>query len=244
MKPPLLPAGERFPVGMEFYFRKDGQTIGPVSIFRVRELLEDGGLTPEHQGWHEGMEAWMPCKDIPALTGLINSNKPQEEQDALSAEADFLPDQYYNGPAMTLGDEDPEVPRRLPANLELAHTRMLLQLRQGQAWRRFFARWIDQLLCWMLLTPVAVWLGWIELGELALPRLIVLVFPPFVWIPLEAFCLRYWGRTPGKFLLGLQVTTKDDGALSWRQAWARSFDVWFGGCGVELPLLAPFLKII
>ncbi len=232
---------------MEFYFRKDGQNLGPLSIFRVRDLLESGGLTPQDQGWHEGMEEWKPLSEIPALQGVPGSGN--EAAPEAEGEDDFLPDEFYAGPAEKLPTDGEEAaldhpPRHLSPALAMAHTRLLLQARQGQAWRRFFARWIDFLLAWLILTPLPIWLGWVELGELMLPRVIVVLAVPFLWIFLEAICLRLWGRTPGKALLGLQVTTMEGEPLSWRQSFSRSFDVWLIGCGIELPILSVMLKFM
>ena len=61
---------------MEFYFRKNGQTVGPFSVFRVRDMLEKNDLLPVDIGWHEGMDEWLPLENIPALNSLL----PKKEQ--------------------------------------------------------------------------------------------------------------------------------------------------------------------
>ncbi len=204
---------------MEFYFQKDGQNVGPLALFQVRELLDDGVLLPTQLGWHEGMAGWLPVEEIQALQGVL----PRAGAAAAVDPA----------PLAVLGEM-----------VELRVARELSRVRHRQAWRRLFARMLDLWMGWLVMMPLAAWWGWIHPGELMLPSLPVFLVPPLLWLPVEVGCLRRWGCTPGKAMLGLRVLTAAGERLSWRQAWTRAFDVWFVGCGMELMILAPLLKLV
>ncbi len=59
----------------------------------------------------------------------------------------------------------------------------------------------------------------------------------FVWIPIEAFFLMVWGRTPGKLLLGLKVNVQGRRRIDYLLALKRSFLVWFWGMGLGIPIV-------
>jgi len=58
--------------------------------------------------------------------------------------------------------------------------------------------------------------------------------------PLEAFMLSVCGGTPGKWLLGIQVIHSNGQKLTFKDAWSRSFRVWWRGMGLCIPLCSPF----
>lgn len=53
---------------------------------------------------------------------------------------------------------------------------------------------------------------------------------------LDAFCLSFWGTTPGKFLLNIKVS-KNLKKLTLSDANKRAFYTWFGGFGLGIPLI-------
>lgn len=237
---------------MEFYFRKNGQTVGPFSVFRVRDMLEKGELSPADIGWHEGMDEWLPLESIPSLTSLLPKKETPENEAIEVGEGendDFLPDRFYEPDS---APKPVEVPENKPAEAAIPRAEAI-QIRQAllrakqlnaRAWQRFFARFIDLTIFSLITWCLGAASGLLEHGEVFNPRFIALLLPPFLWIPFEAIFLAVWGATPGKALLGLQVVNADGAKLSFRQAFSRSFDVWFVGCGMELPFLNILLKVM
>lgn len=61
-----------------------------------------------------------------------------------------------------------------------------------------------------------------------------------LWIPIEAGFVAKWGRTPGKWLLGLRVTKLDGSRLLYSEALGRAAAVWMTGCGFLIPLVFLF----
>lgn len=237
---------------MEFYFRKNGQTVGPFSVFRVRDMLEKGDLSPADIGWHEGMDEWLPLESIPALTSLLPKKETPENETIDAGEReddDFLPDRFYEPDAEPKPVEASETKPAAPAipraeAIQISQTLLRAKQLNARAWQRFFARFIDLTLFSIITLCLGAASGILEHGEVWQPRFIALLLPPFLWIPFEAVFLTIWGATPGKALLGLQVVNADGGKLTFRQAFSRSFDVWFVGCGMELPILNILLKVM
>lgn len=57
------------------------------------------------------------------------------------------------------------------------------------------------------------------------------------WIPIEALWLYSWGKSPGKWLLGMRVAQGSRGRVEISTAFRRSFFVWMRGLGMMIPIL-------
>ena len=110
-------------------------------------------------------------------------------------------------------------------------------------WQRYWARTFDLSLAgaaaWAVLTlgfRVSV------MGMAGLPRwLFQAVSIVLVWavlLLLEPLLLCIWGTTPGKWLLGLELRSKQGKKLTFRQGLRRTWGVLFTGYGLEIPVFS------
>ena len=101
--------------------------------------------------------------------------------------------------------------------------------------RRFWARWMD-LWCYSALWWLGMYFSGRDIGSaIASPSLLLTMFLP--WFALEAWMLQRFGRTPGKWLMGLRVVNEDGSALALKPAVWRSLRVLVTGIGFGwLPL--------
>ncbi len=106
----------------------------------------------------------------------------------------------------------------------------------GLLFRRFFARWFD-LGVYGAFWWAAMAMAGADLRGLLLTGWIMLIMV-VPWFALEALMIHRSGRTPGKWLLGLQVVNDDGSHLTLAQAGRRSFRVMILGIGFSWGLLA------
>jgi len=91
--PPLAPSGAVAPwelpwqQSMEFYLSIEGEKHGPVSLFRVGELLREGSVTPETLGWHRDLDGWLPLEEISSLESVIEREWAGKQSPSLPPEA-------------------------------------------------------------------------------------------------------------------------------------------------------------
>lgn len=102
--------------------------------------------------------------------------------------------------------------------------------------RRFWARWTD-------LTAYSAlwWLGMYFSGRDiagAIGNLWLLLSMYLPWFALEAWLLQRFGRTPGKWLMGLRVVNEDGSPLALRASLWRSLRVMVTGIGFGWGLLS------
>lgn len=111
-------------------------------------------------------------------------------------------------------------------------------------WRRYFARTLDFVLCeQLLLTPIMlVFRPNVDLSGFGVSVALV-AGAILLMLLLEPLCLRLFGTTPGKRLLGLYVERPDGGRLSLGEAARRTFDVLTYGLGFHVPILSQVLLI-
>ncbi len=198
--------------GMDVYVMKDGRREGPYQPFRLREMLEEGALTPLDSVWHEGMENWQALGETESLRGVLRKEEtpPPPEPDAAAPPARSSPNQ---------------------AELTLA----VVRARRAMAWRRFFARQMDLHLAIVLTVPVLTAFQLTDIWSVLVPHPWYMMFvPAVVWILIESVMLTLLGWTPGRFLLGLRVIRQDGGRVTPLQALQRSVLVWAGGIGLGL----------
>tara|TARA_B100000959_G_scaffold194603_1_gene203515 strand:+ start:103 stop:549 length:447 start_codon:yes stop_codon:yes gene_type:complete len=82
----------------------------------------------------------------------------------------------------------------------------------------------------------AILFDWSVMAKFAVPFLAF-------WVLVETALLAYWGTTPGKWLLGIELTTERGEKLPWKQALRRSVEVWLRGMALGIPLLTPLAQI-
>ncbi len=108
--------------------------------------------------------------------------------------------------------------------------------------RRFWARWLD-LSMYSGLWWLAMWAARQDIeGTLMNPWLMFLQYVP--WFAFEAFLIHRFATTPGKWLLGLQVTNKNDTYLDLGAATRRSLRVLFSGIGFGWSILSIFCQAL
>lgn len=108
-------------------------------------------------------------------------------------------------------------------------------------WIRFLARFLDYGLFFLALLSIHAFFG----KEAQLNRVERLIpFEFFSWIPVEAFLLWAWGTTPGKFFLKTQLQQGRRTRLELISALKRSFNVWFRGLGMGIPIINFFCLLV
>lgn len=99
---------------------------------------------------------------------------------------------------------------------------------------RLLARFFDYSLFLIVLWSLRILLG----GSFPLGLFEYLIpFEFFAWIPIEAMLLCTWGTTPGKFLLKTKIVQGRKQKLDFMTALKRSFNVWFRGLGMGIPVI-------
>lgn len=57
----------------------------------------------------------------------------------------------------------------------------------------------------------------------------------FLWILVDAFCLSYFGTTPGRWFLKIKVRNQDGSFPGFKQALMRTVKLWLFGFGMMIP---------
>jgi uncharacterized RDD family membrane protein YckC len=120
--------------------------------------------------------------------------------------------------------------------------------RQIRPWVRYWARFIDIYLWFMLCNFIieALQLN-INIPNMAAAlvlgiSVIILIF--MLWTLLEALMLAKLGYTPGKWLFRIAVTRHDGQRLSYREAFRRAIQVLLFGEGLYIPIVSFITNII
>lgn len=54
-------------MGEQWYYSRDGASVGPVSALDLKHLASCGQLTPTDLVWKEGMRDWVPAEQLKGL---------------------------------------------------------------------------------------------------------------------------------------------------------------------------------
>lgn len=108
-------------------------------------------------------------------------------------------------------------------------------------WTRFAARYIDCAIYGVLfyflleLTAPIIFQYLRELPKLVAYIVFAYIMLPIFWATLEATLISSWGYTPGKWILGVVVTTHNGQQPTFMQAFMRTLLVWLAVSGLYIP---------
>lgn len=223
---------------MEIFIVQDGEKRGPLTRYRIREMLRNDEVSGDTKGWVKGEEAWKPLRDIEPVLALIQEVE-RERLDAKLAEDTDVP---------TLPPE-PSVP---PGSLAT------------HAMSRFGARMFDlmlfQTIALYLFAPDPVAISdmdhlmrilkgdqteeeatyFRELQKIGLAS-------TFAWHLIEWIFIASFGTTLGKWLFNLRVQGPDGEKPKPATCLYRSILVWMLGLAAGLPVfqfVANFLAFL
>jgi len=202
---------------MEVWIIRDGEKIGPFHDFEIRTKIASREVTGDTVGWHEGLAAWKPLREIPVFEREFDEAPRPPKTEKLVPGYSPAPD----GPP---GSEPPPLPRKL------------------HLMRRFWARWLD-----MTFYCGIWWMGMWAAGqniEGAMLNVGVLFLQYVPWFVFETLLITYRGTTPGKWLLGLRVVNEDGSLLDLGAATKRSARILFTGVGFGFSWLAVFCQAL
>lgn len=103
-------------------------------------------------------------------------------------------------------------------------------------WRRYFARSLDFGLIAFFYETLLCLLLHINFAERSVP--LELIDTYFCWglvFLLEPLFLSKWGKTPGKWIFGLSIHNKKGELLTFKEAFDRTFHVFYKGEGFAIP---------
>ncbi len=203
---------------MEIFLHIDGQKIGPLTIYDVREKLRRGDITPDTKAWLKGMEQWHPLRELGPL---------KESIEVQLADA--------GGDEITISEAE----RRMLSKQTSAQS-----TEKPRPWLRFWARSTDSPI---LLAPNALIMYYamgpeklkaILLNTGPSPDLIHVVFlflgMAASWVLTESLLLTFVGTTPGKWCMNIRITKDNGERLNFTEALHRSLLVFVLGMGLNV----------
>jgi len=197
-----------------WYYAADDQSKGPERESDLRQRFASGDLPMSTLVWCEGMAEWQVADETEVFFTAIPEVEAEEVGEWSEEEGPQAAHQQ-SAPPSTLWPSRPE------------------------PFRRYLARQIDMLLVtyiYFLFTgPIVA----DDMLSLALPLL--LTIPP--WAVIEALCLHYWGYTPGKWVMRIEVTDEWGQRMNLQQSLRRSVDVAIRGMGLGIPILNVFTQV-
>jgi len=199
---------------MEYWVSQNGKKQGPLKEWDIRAMIEEEKLSKEDLVWHADLPAWTKLEEYSAMQSYFEKKPELSKEDQEIEEAKEKLKQKIE--AVT-GE-------RIPDSAIIKVEKI-----ESHYWvRRGFAKMFDLTLYYFLFFVVANFAGmpvFID-PELNWVRLICLI-PFFV---IEGFLLYLWGVTPGKWILGLRVTSLAGlPPLDYNRSILRSAASWFLG---------------
>lgn len=209
---------------MEIFLHIDGQKIGPLNIYDVRDKLRRGDITPDTKAWVKGMEQWQPLRELGPL-------KESVEIHLADAGADEI----------RISEED----RR-----NLAQQVGASQIEKPRPWLRFWARFTDTPI---LLAPGILVMNYF-MGPETLKSILIGIGPTptftnlafffsgmaISWVLTETLLFTFLHTTPGKWSLNITIQKDNGESLNFTEALRRSLVVFVFGMGLNYT----FSKII
>jgi len=111
-------------------------------------------------------------------------------------------------------------------------------------WRRYFARTLDLSICGLLWTALLALVFRVNIANRStLMDLMNTSLAMVILLFLEPLCLRLFGTTPGKFILGLRVENEDGGRVPYGEAFMRTGSVLWHGQGFGIPIVSLVMLI-
>ena len=219
---------------MEYYVALAGEKVGPLTQFRLVEMLREGEVSADDKAWHKDLDGWMRLSEIPSMKSVVESIT---EKEAEKKAAENSP------PAVPTPKDQPSPPKKVPVAFEV------------RPLTRFWARLFDYLVVIFL----AIWFSDVEVPKLS-PEPLTLVegfyrskeifrseeyqqfnqlviYSILIWHVLEAVFISLLGTTPGKALFGIHILTYSGQRPAILPALGRSFLVFVLGMGMHIPLL-------
>lgn len=68
------------PVAQAFYVGIDGQSVGPLSVSELSQLISQRRVTKDTLCWMPGMPAWKPVEQVPAVLKIVALTPPPLNQ--------------------------------------------------------------------------------------------------------------------------------------------------------------------
>lgn len=197
----------------DWFYIEDGSRQGPVPEADMLTRVRSGQIKDDTLVWTHGLSDW------------------QESRSAGLLPAELCPPPIPRAVVQVARSAPPP----LPARCRTTVTKSELDPNQTRPWLRYFARMADVAIFSVLvgLTLGVFYPGDLDISEHLLGLATVAVFPLF-----EAAALCQFGRTPAKWMLSMRVERHDRRQLTYSEALVRSYDVWFRGVGVGVPLFA------
>ena len=197
-----------------WYYARNGQTCGPERESDLCQQFLSGKLSMSTLIWADGMSEWRPADEMEVFSQAIPEVEAEEVPSG-EEESTFDESSYQGAPQETLWPSRPE------------------------PFRRYLARKLDMLIATYLYFQIT---GVIFDGSMAsLSTYLLWVIPP--WAIIEGLCLHYWGFTPGKWILRIEVTDQWGRRLGLQQSMRRGIDVAVRGMGLGIPVLHMFTQI-
>lgn len=220
---------------MKKYFYLDGkERFGPFSF----EELKNENISRETLIWFEGLEYWVPAKDIDELEEILRLTPPPININDTAKKTEE--NDKYSVASERISHEE----KATKNNLEIE------SISKNHPWRRFLARTVDLYTLRLLLIFIFSYLiglifpqnvdKYVKLIENPIIGAIILYL---LWIPTEALFLYIMGTTPAKWLFGIHIKKKTAENLSFNEALSRAFQVFVYGEGFAIPLITLFTRI-
>lgn len=230
---------------MEYFLALNDAKAGPFTLYRVGELLDEGTADADTLAWHRGLDGWKPLREIPSLEAIRKRHLDPPETP--SATPVPIGDPGHSPQPFPPADPLPVNP--LP-EVGGAGSAVVLEAaaRPGHPFLRFWARTFDYLLVIVIVIfatgfespkpipgePFAEALARLTEAMKSPEGLIyarTLIFSLLGWHVVEAVLIHIFGTTPGKWLFGIRVLSREKDRLSPGLSLARSFYVYAAGTG-------------
>lgn len=209
---------------MEIWLIRNGEKSGPYPDYDINSRIRSGGIEKTTMVWYEGLAEWMPLGELEMF------REEFEKEDFRSSMAEELPEEAEQ--AAYSKKVNPK-----PPPLPVAGAKV-----EAYFLRRFAARWFD-LFVYAGVWWLAMYLAGRDIGAaLASPWVLLSIYVP--WFLLEAWLIHRFGRTPGKWLMGLSVVNPDGSEIPLKAAIWRSVRVMVTGVGFGWGMLAIFCQAI
>jgi len=214
----------------EWFFLRDGGSVGPQAPTRLLELLDEGAVTRKTLVWRQGAADW---QSLEVALGLTAGVPPA------------LPGAPPGMPPIPTSAKTPTPDLSTPSNEYPDYT--------PHPWRRYFARMLDTgvggaIVFFAFGTVLNVVdqdasKAFTDYFRQPDTRVINTMLTCAVAMLPNALCIGFTGSSLGKLIFGVTVTHLDGRLLGFRLALQREVMVWWYGLGTGFPLVTLFTLI-